>query len=222
MMNFAFLRPAMACVMMVGLAACGGSSTVDTPVTVNPAVIPEPSEPTIADASTSGQRASATDLLTTWAPTNPPTYTALGMIPTTGGADYEGYVFGELSNSSDDITDSVIGSLTLEATFSGGGAGFTGNARDFVDSDDADLDGRLTVSGGALYRDGSPASDATVRGVNVAGTLTDDANRALVFGFGLEGDFLGGAYNAIGGEALGRVTVDGVNQNFDGGFIAEQ
>ena len=220
MINFAFLRPAVACVMMVSLAACGGSSATDGPV-VDPVGIPKPSESTTPDTSATGQRASVTNLLTTWAPT-PPTYTALGMIPTSGGVDYEGYVYGELSNNSDDITDSVIGSLTLEATFSAGGARFTGNARDFVDSDDADLDGRLTISGGALDREGSPASDATVRGVNVAGTLTDAANRALVFGFVLEGDFLGGAYNAIGGEALGRVTVDGVNQNFDGGFIAER
>lgn len=209
--------------MICGLAACGGGgAVVALPVTVDPAVIPTPSEPTTPNTSTTGQRASATALLTAWAPTNPPAYTAVGTIPTTGGADYDGNMFGELSNASDDITNSVIGALTLEVTFNADGAGFTGNARDFVDSDDNPLGGRLAFSGGTFNRNGNPADDATVRGVSVAGTLTDDAGRALVFGLQLEGDFLGGAYNAIGGEALGSVTVAGADQDFDGGFIAER
>ena len=146
MMDFAFLRPGVACVMLCGLAACGGGGSGDDTPTVVDLEVPEPTDTTTPDTSTTGQRASATALLTTWAPTNPPTYTALGTIPTTGGADYEGYVFGELANSSDDITDSVIGSLTLEATFTAGGASFSGNARDFVDSADKDLTGRLTIA----------------------------------------------------------------------------
>jgi len=224
MMNFALLRPAMVKVMMgaviCGLAGCGGGggSSSETPVTEDPDVIPIP---TPVDTSTSGQRASATALLTEWAPTNPPVYTGLSAIPQTGGADYTGFIYGELANDSDSITDSVIGSLTLEVGFTAAGATFAGTASDFVDEDDADLTGSLTVSGGTLNRDGNPASDATV-GANLAGTLTDAADRELAFGVQLEGDFLGSAYNAIGGAALGRVTVGSVNQDFDGGFIAER
>ena len=77
------------------------------------------------------------------------------------------------------------------------------------------------MSNGSLDRTGNPADDATI-GINLAGTLTDDADQDLVFGFALEGDFLGAEYNAVGGAALGRVTVDGVDQDFDGGFIAER
>ena len=222
MMNFALLRPVAACLVMCSLAACGGGGedTVDT--TPDPAVIPTPTTTTTPDTSTSGQRTSATELLNEWAPTNPPVYTNLSAIPLSGSADYAGFIFGELSNSSDDVTDSVIGSLTLEASFTAGGATFGGQAADFVDSDDAELAGSLTVSGGALNRSGNSADDPTVTGITVAGILTDDADRDLNFGLTLEGDFLGSAYNAIGGEALGGVTVDGIDQDFDGGFIAEQ
>ncbi|MEP4777090.1 MAG: hypothetical protein ABJV86_08300 [Yoonia sp.] len=220
MMTFAFLRPVMACVMLSGLAACGGGGGSDP---VDDVAIPDvPDTTTPDDTSTNGQRASAQALLNTWAPTNPPVYTDLATIPTTGAASYDGYLFGNLSNEADDITDSVIGSLTLTASFTAGGASFTGSADDFVDSEDADLTGSLAVSGGMLDRDGNPASDATVVRVNVAGVLTDTADNALDFGVQLEGDFLGGAYNAIGGNALGGVSVGGVDQNFDGGFIAER
>jgi hypothetical protein len=220
MMTFAFLRPAVASVMLCSLAACGGGSSSDP---VEDVVIPEEdSGTTTPDTSTSGQEASAQDLLDLWAPDNAPVYTALSSIPTTGGASYAGYVFGELSNGSDDITDSVIGSLSLEASFTTGGATFSGSVSDFVDSDDTDLAGSLAISGGTLDRDGNPASDPTVVRVNVAGVLTDAADNDLDFGFQLEGDFLGSAYNAIGGNALGSVSVDGVDQDFDGGFIAEQ
>lgn len=220
MINFALLRPALACVTICALTACGGGggSTSETVVTLDPTVQTSTQTP---DTSTAGQRASATALLAEWAPTNPPTYTTISSIPTTGSADYTGFVYGELSNENDDITDSVIGSLTLEVGFNAGGASFAGTANDFVDESDNDLTGSLIISGGSLNRAGNPADDATV-GIGLAGTLTDDADNDLVFGFALEGDFLGGAYNAIGGAALGRVTVDGVNQDFDGGFIAEQ
>jgi hypothetical protein len=220
MNNFTLLRPTVASVMIFGLAACGGGggSTTEVEVTIDPTV-QTPTQPT--DTSTAGQRAAATALLTEWAPTNPPIYTNLSVIPTTGSAEYAGFVYGELSNDSDTITDSVIGSLNLEVGFNAGGASFGGSASGFVDEDDNDLTGNLTVSSGSLDRTGNPADDATI-GISLAGTLTDDADQDLVFGFALEGDFLGSEYNAIGGAALGSVTVDGVDQNFDGGFIAEQ
>jgi hypothetical protein len=218
MMNFTFLRPVMACLMVSTLTACGGGGGSDP---VDEVVIPDVPDGTTPDTSTTGQRAAATALLATWAPTNPPVYTSLAAVPTTGGADFDGYVFGELANDSDDITDSVIGALTLDVDFNATGATFSGSATDFVGSDDTDLTGTLTVTGGELNRNGSPASDATID-VSLAGTLTDNAAHDLVFGFELEGDFLGSDYNAVGGEALGSVTVDGIDQDFDGGFIAER
>jgi hypothetical protein len=207
--------------MILGLAACGGGGGgggSETSITIDPTVQAPVQAP---DTTTAGQQAAATALLNEWAPTNPPTYTDISAIPTTGGAEYAGFVYGDLSNGSDAIADSVIGSLNLEVAFNPSGATFSGTASDFVDEDDNNLIGSLTVSDGALDRSGNPADDATV-GVNLAGTLTDDADRDLVFGFALEGDFLGGDHDAIGGAALGRVTVDGVNQDFDGGFIAER
>jgi len=218
MMNFAFLRPAVACVMLSGLAACGGGGGSDGAVTTE-VVVPSAGDTTTSGNTVSGPRASAEVLLATWAP---PTYTNLSAVPTSGSASYDGYLFGDLSNTSDDVTDTIVGSLSLRANFNSSSASFTGTASDFVDSDDAAMMGSLTISGGTLDRNGDPASDATVRGVNVAGTLTDSADQDLVFAVQLEGDFLGDTYDAIGGNALGGVSVDGVDQDFDGGFIAEQ
>lgn len=219
MKNFMLLRPALASVVFCGLAACGGGGGTDTPATVEPEV-PAPTVPD--DTSTLGQRAAALDLIAQWAPTNPPVYTALSAVPLTGRAEYNGFIYGSLSNSNDDITDSIIGSLALEVGFNAGGATFSGTAGEFTAEDDTGLTGNLVVSGGSLNRAGNPAGDATAQ-INLGGTLTDAADHDLVFSnVALEGDFLGSAHNAIGGAALGGVTVDGVSQDFDGGFIAER
>ena len=223
-MNLALLRPMAASVVLFSLAACGGGGggssdaavieDVVVPVTIDPAT-------QAGIGSQAEAQAAAAALLEEWAPTNPPVFTALSTIPQSGSADYAGYIFGDLSDGSGDITHNVIGSLTLEVGFNAGGADFSGTADDFVDSSDASLTGQLAVTSGSLDRDGNPANDATV-GVGLSGTLTDDAGSDLVFGVQLEGDFLGTSNDAIGGAALGGVSVDGVDQDFDGGFIAER
>lgn len=186
-------------------------------------VLPGPTTPdNPIPRTTTGLRGAAIDLLDDWAPGDVPAYTALSAVPTTGSAAYTGFVYGDLSDDSDAITDSLIGRLSLNVAFSAAAVGFTGSARDFVDSRDDPLSGTLTVSGGDLNRSGNPASDATLRGIAVTGVLRDGANVAYDVGIQLEGDFLGVTAQAIGGEAIGRVSVGGENQNFDGGFVAAQ
>lgn len=164
-------------------------------------------------------RSNAISLINTWAPTSNPTYTALSSVQTSGSAVYQGYLYGDLSNTSDTVPDSLIGTLSLNAGFTASSATLTGSVTNFVDENDADLSGSLVLSGGGLNRAGNPASDATLT-VGAAGTLTDSTGQQLAIGVQLEGDFLGGAAGAIGGEVLGGVTVNGTDQNFDGGFIA--
>lgn len=221
MSNKPLLRSGFACLVLGLLAACGGGGGT-APVSQNP-VLPGPSTPeNPIPRTTTGLRGAAVDLLDDWAPGDVPTYTTLSVVPTTGRATYAGFVYGDLSDDSDAINDSLIGRLSLTVAFSATSAGFTGTAGDFVDSRDDPLSGTLTVSGGDLNRGGNPASDATLRGIAVAGVLRDGDNVAYDVGIQLEGDFLGVTAQAIGGEAIGRVSVGGENQNFDGGFVAAQ
>jgi len=203
------------------LAACGGGG--GSGEAARDPVIPGPSTPDDAAPGTvTGPRAAATDLLDDWAPGDVPTYTALSAVPTTGGASYAGFLFGDLSDGDGTATDSLFGSLTLAVTFSASAVDFDGSATDFIDSRDDPLSGSLAVSGGTLNRSGNTASDATLRGVSVAGTLRAGDGTTLDVGVQLEGDFLGTTAEAVGGEAIGRVTVAGTSQDFDGGFIAAE
>lgn len=205
--------------VMCLLAACGGGGGASS----SDPVIPGPATPGTSDPDPlTGIRADATDLLSDWAPDGVPAYTALSVVPTTGAATYEGYLYGDLSTDGGAATDSLIGALRLTATFAAESVDFIGSATDFTDQRDDPLTGTLTISGGRLNRTGNPASDATLRGISVVGTLRDADGTALDLGLQLEGDFLGITAQALGGEAIGRVTVGSSSQDFDGGFIAAE
>lgn len=213
------LRCLCAALLLVVLAACGGGASAPT----RGPDIPGPGAPgDQAPRTVSGLRGAALDLLDVWVPSGVATYTSVATVPTTGSATYGGFLYGDLSDGDAEVLESVVGRLTLEVTFTAGDPDFDGVARDFVDSRDAPLSGTLAVSGGALNRNGNPANDATLRGVSVAGTLRDGAGTDMVFGVQLEGDFLGTRVDAIGGEAIGRVSVGRTTQDFDGGFIAAE
>lgn len=221
------IRPVLAASLIALLTACGGGGGAgsETPATTDP-TIPAPEagpstlDPADVPRTTTALDEAANGMIDTWAGTTPIAYTSLAVIPTSGSARYDGYLYGALSDARGSQTESVIGRLNLDVAFSNSSAGFTGNASDFVTGDNDALTGTLSISGGGLNRNGNPASDATVQGVAVNGTLTG-AGATRVFGIALEGDFLGTTAEAIGGDALGRVTVDGTDQDFDGGFIAE-
>lgn len=229
--------PFHACRLAVGitclavLSACGGGGTttgaVTTPATP---VIPAPTggtdtpvttTPVTAPLTASQKRNAATTLVSQYAPSGQPVYTALSIIPTTASFTYNGYFYGDLSNRSDDVTDSLIGALQMGVKFTSTSADITGTITNFADGDNADVSGTLRLSNGTLNRNGNPNNDATLS-ATVAGTLTDGAGRKLDLGVRLEGDFLGAVPDGIGGEALGAVTIDGTSQDFDGGFIVER
>jgi len=212
--------------MLCLLAACGGGGGggggTTTPVTQDPE-IPGPSTPDPeVPRTTTGLRGGATDLLGSWAPEGVADYTTLAVVPASGSAAYAGYLYGDLSTGEGDVTDTLAGRLTLQVAFGAETATFTGSASDFVDGRDDTLSGTLTVSGGSFNRDGNPSADATLRGIAVDGTLQDGDGTDWAVGVRLEGDFLGETAEAVGGEAIGRVTVGGTALDFDGGFIAEE
>jgi hypothetical protein len=221
-------------IVFASLAGCGGGggaasdvpmmTSAPTPVTTDPVTTPV-TTPTTTDPVTipttttnSGKMAAQAALITDYSPI---TYTELSTIPVSGGAEYNGYLGGTLSNKSDAITDSIVGDMSLSITFASTSPSVTGTATNFRDADDAVMTGSLTFSSGNFDRNGDPDSDATLT-LSANGTLRDAQNNDLVFGGQLEGDFLGSQYDAVGGEVLGRVTQGGVDQNFDGTFIAER
>ena len=215
-------------VLMAALAGCGGAAAVTGPVTVtpDPVITPTPDpDPDPAPSTSSAHARSASALQTGQAgllvDNTPRAFTDLAIIPTSGGATYAGYISGDLANQSDTITDSVLGQMSLDVTFTSTSVTLTGMADQFYDDDNAALQGSLTFANGSLDRAGDPDADVTLT-LTMNGTLTDAQNRDLVIGATLEGDFLGSAYDSIGGDVLGRVNVDGTSQDIDGLFIAER
>lgn len=205
-------------VLFVGtLAACGGGggSPTEGPAQPGPSETEEEVPRTV-----SGLRGGAEDLLSIWAPGGVANYTTLASVPSSGSATYDGFVYGELSD--EDVVDSLVGRLSLDVTFAADDFTFGGSATDFVDQNDALLNGTLAVSGGSFNRDGNPASDATLRGIGLSGTLEDSDDTTWTVGIQLEGDFLGSTADAVGGEAIGRVTAGSTALDFDGGFVAAQ
>lgn len=199
--------------LLLALSACGGGGGGgDGEPMVTPP--PDPTPPSPGDSAMWDARAA---LLTTH--TEPTNYTALSSLPTSGTATYDGYFSGTLSNTTDNVTDSLIGALSLGVQFRATTVTVSGTVSDFVDSDDNALTGELTLSAGSLDRGGDPGSDATLV-MQANGTLRDAQGQDLIIGTQLEGDFLGTGHAAVGGEVLGGVTVNGVDQDFDGDFIA--
>jgi len=189
------------------LIACGGSGPA--PVTLPPA-------PITGEAATLAQVQS---LLDTHA--DPVTYATLGTIPTSGSANYDGFVYGTLANTSDTITDSLIGEVTIAVAFGSSSTSLTGSIDNLVDQDGDEVTGSLTLSSGSFDRSGSPTSDPTIA-IAVSGSLTDDLAQSLAINGQLEGDFLGTDHAAIGGEFFGTLQHNGNGQNIDGGFITER
>lgn len=205
--------------LMGTLAACGGGGGGGgdgTPPTT-PAPTP-PTAPTPGD-DLNTMEAGRDALLATYA--NPLDYTDLSAIPTRGDANYQGYFSGNLANTGDSITDTLIGQIDMDVDFTSNSVRVSGSVGSFVDEDDDALSGSLTLGNGSLDRDGNPSNDATLV-LTATGTLTDDRGRDLDIGTQLEGDFLGSGHAAVGGEVLGSVTVNGTDQDFDGSFIAER
>jgi hypothetical protein len=217
--------------LLFALAACGGGGggSDGTPVTVPapglPAAPPvtspvaSPVTSPAANPSAAQMRSAQASLLSDY--TSPTIYTAISSVPQSGSAVYDGYVTGQLANRSDTVTDTLLGQLRMTVGFTNSSVIVTGAARNFIDDDNVALSGSLDLSNGSLDRAGSPSNDATLL-ISANGTLRDAQGRNLVIGTQFEGDFLGTSRGAVGGEVLGSVTVNGIDQDFDGGFIAER
>ena len=196
-------------ILLIMLSACGGGAATTSSVTLPPT-------PTAASFAQMATMDSA--LLAEYTPV---IYTDLGIIPVSGDASYAGIFKGDLANVADNVTDTVIGEMELAVSFTPSSASVSGSVTNFYDDDGAAMAGNLIFTDGRLDRGGDTSSDATFT-LSADGSLTDANNQVLVFDTTLEGDFLGNNYDAVGGNALGRITHNGTSQNFDGTFIAER
>ncbi len=196
------------------LAGCGGSQ-----VAVFSAPAPAPvAVPTTPDEAAIAARAARTALFASYTPV---VFTNIDVVPLTGNANYQGYMTANLGNINDTVTNTLSGQMTLNIEFEQFGFSLSGIAHQFFDGNDIGLNGTLVLSDGRFDRAGNPNENATIN-ITTSGTLTDVQGRELMIGAQLEGDFLGSSYEGIGGDLLGRVTIDGATQNLDGIFIAAQ
>ena len=195
------------------LAGCGGSAATTPVVTGRPEITQAPLS--YMTAMQSAHAAMISDY------SSPIVYTPLASIPTFGSAVYDGYLSGTLANSSDGLTDTIIGKMSLTVGFTNSSVNVTGSASNFRDEDDVPMTGSLTFSNGDLDRGADITSDVTLT-LNANGTLTDADQNDLVFGSQLQGDMLGTNHDAVGGFVLGVVNHNGDEQLIDGTFIAER
>ena len=159
-------------------------------------------------------RAESSQLVASFLPID---YTDMARVPIMGSASYNGYISAQLSNRSDDVTDTLIGELHLEVDFAASDM-VTGSADGFLDDTGSALTGTLNLSGGSLDRDGDPNTDATFT-FEGTGELVNAGGRTLVLLTTFEGDFLEENLSGVGGDVLGQVIVDGSTQSLGGFFI---
>lgn len=109
-----------------------------------------------------------------------------GDLPAGGSAIYDGVIFVELDNGTD---DDVFGTVRLTAGFSGNS--LTGTAGSFVNDNDQAVDGSLSISNGTFLAAGPVLGTA-----DVSGTVEFNAGTMVVGGeatHGFTGDT--GEYN---------------------------
>lgn len=161
-------------------------------------------------------RSAATGLLDTYA--DPVSFTPISSIPNATTATYDGYAYGTLANTSDGVTDTLLGQLSLTIALTASNANVSGQIDNFVDDADNAVTGELDITSGTFDRNGDPDADATLT-VGFSGNLVD-GGQTLNVGGQLQGDFLGTDRQGIGGILVGSVTASGSTQAIDGGFIA--
>ena len=195
------LRKCLCSTVVLLLCACGGAGTQDSD-----------------QLSALQERQRATNQLI--ASFSPIEYTELNTIPTSGSALYQGFVSGQFSNTDDDITDTLIGDLSLQVVFDAPEM-VSGSVGNFLDDRGNSMSGSLVLSGGVLDRGGDPDIDATFT-FDGSGDIIDNGGRSISVTAAFAGDFLKDGYTGVGGDVQGQAIVNGLSQSFGGLFIASQ
>ena len=128
-------------------------------------------------------------------------------LPTTGAVEYNGFI-----SVSDDMSgENLVGQIALTADFDAAADAISGTASNFIHETNVVYTGDLTVTDGEI-RANAPTGDYQFR-ASLEGQLSDGVTTYDTV-IGLDGNFLGTDYSAIGGEALGLVGADFMSGNF--------
>lgn len=151
-------------------------------------------------------------------PISPP-----GELPTSGAAEYDGFMFADLPVTPTDpgLTTSYVGTLAMTVSFDGSGPPLSGRAVNFTDRLNVTLGGALDVDGGAIFRGNDPDSNYTLEG-DVAGTLRHPDVGNLAVDATLSGEFRGINQLGVQGVLFGDVRSAAGIEIFDGSFAAER
>ncbi|MBU2358527.1 MAG: hypothetical protein KKB02_06290 [Alphaproteobacteria bacterium] len=137
-------------------------------------------------------------------------------LPATGRAEYGGYMRARLPTGPDGARVQYLGDLQMDVNFGAGFDQIRGRATGFEAADTHTLDGALTITNGAIYRDTNPDAAYSFDG-DVDGTLSDASGRYAVDAQ-IEGEFLGTDQKAVSGLLFGDVTGPAGLDVFDGTF----
>ena len=140
------------------------------------------------------------------------------QLPTSGRAQYNGYMRANLPTEDNGARLNYLGDLTLDVNFGAARDEVAGQATGFTNGGGKRLDGSVAITGGDLYRDTDPAVNYTFTG-DVGGRLTQ-GNRAFVIDAEIEGEFRGRDQDAVRGLLFGDVTGPDGQDIFDGTFAA--
>lgn len=139
-------------------------------------------------------------------------------LPTSGRAQYLGYMRANLPTEDNGARLDYLGNLTLDVNFGAARDEVAGLATGFTASGGKRLDGKLAITAGDLYRDTDPTVNYTFTG-DVDGRLTQ-GNRGFIIDAEIEGEFAGRDQTAVRGLLFGDVTGPDGQDIFDGTFAA--
>lgn len=147
-------------------------------------------------------------------------FSIVSELPTSGSAEYSGFLSFQLGNVTDQIPDRIAGQMDISVDFEASAFGISGTAHSLTDGDGNGLEGLLDLGNGTLDRNGNPRTDATVEFLG-SGVLIDQRSNDISLVLALQGDFFGIGQEGLAGTVNGRAEASGIQQNASGVFISE-
>ena len=121
---------------------------------------------------------------------------SVAQLPTSGSAAYEGMIGVAVPGYA------VLGDLNVNVNFAS--ESITGNAGNFIDSDDERISGSLAIDNGSFIRNADPLTEFQFT-ADIGGALSDSDGNYLVDGQ-LLGDFLGQNQEGMSGLVVGTIS----------------
>lgn len=144
--------------------------------------------------------------------------TAPSSLPANGRAFYSGFMRAGLPTGAGGARVEYLGDLDMDVNFGASRDEIAGTATGFQTGAGDRLTGKLTLSGGDLFRDTDPDENYTFTG-DVDGTLSRGAKNYRIDAE-IEGEFKGPDQTGVSGLLFGDVRGPAGLDVFDGSFAA--